>query len=368
MVAVALLPSAAFACTSAIVSASANPSGRPILWKHRDTSTIDNKVEYVHPKDGNFGYVALFNASDKNLREAWMGMNDYGFAVMNTASYNIKDDKVPESQMDREGVVMTKALQTCRTVEDFENLLRTLPRPMGVEANFGVIDALGNGAYFETNNHSFVKYDLKDAPGGVLVRTNYSHSGRKNEGYGFVRESNANCLLSPFIASGQVTPELLTETLSRTFYHDGMKKDFTLSEDKKILDEDFIPRYKSTATIAIEGCKPVDSYNEINPDFIKKQYIMWTGIGYPPVSEIRAVRCAEDEVPDDLKGSKSNGHSILGDNAKKIRNEVFTVTKKGNKYIDISKLYNSQGTGYAQKAINENKKTYIREKQKRDVR
>ncbi len=86
MVVAALFPATAFACTSAIVSASANPSGRPILWKHRDTSTIDNKIEYVAPADGGYGYVALFNAADKNLREAWMGMNEAGFAVMNTAS------------------------------------------------------------------------------------------------------------------------------------------------------------------------------------------------------------------------------------------------------------------------------------------
>lgn len=366
LVAVACVPSAAFACTSAIVSASANPSGRPILWKHRDTSTIDNKVEYIAPKNGCFGYVALYNAADKDLKEAWMGMNDAGFAVMNTASYNIKDDKVPNRQMDKEGIVMTKALQSCRTVDDFQKLLDNYPRPMGVEANFGVIDALGNGAYFETNNHSYVKYDLKDAPGGVLVRTNYSHSGRKNEGYGFIREANANCLLQSYIDKKEVTPELLTESISRTFYHDGKKKDFTLTEDKKVLDEDFIPRYKSTATIAIEGCIPVETLEQVNPDFISQQYIMWTGMGYPPVSEIRAVRCSDQGVPDDLRGIQPNGHSKLGDEAKKKRNDVFTVTKKGGNFIDISKLYNSNGTGYAQEAIKANEITYMQEKQKRD--
>lgn len=368
LVAVGLMPSAAFACTSAIVSAEANPSGRPILWKHRDTSTIDNKVEYIAPSENKFGYVALFNAADKNLREAWMGMNDVGFAVMNTASYNIKDDKVPSKQMDKEGILMTKALQTCRTVDDFEKLLEKYPRPMGVEANFGVIDALGNGAYFETNNHAFVKYDLKDAPGGVLVRTNYSHSGRKNEGYGFVREANANCLLEPVIESKQVTPEFLTEVVSRTFYHDGKKKDYTMSGDTHLLDEDFVPRYKSTATIAIEGCVPVENIEQATPDFIDQQYIMWTGIGYPPVAEIRAVRCDAKGVPAELKGNPVTGRSSLGDEAKRKRNDVFTVSKKGGKYIDLTKLYNDKGDGYAQKAIEINRKTYQEEKAKRNVK
>lgn len=367
MAAALMINVSAFACTSAIVSASANPYGRPILWKHRDTSTIDNKVEYVEPSDGNFGYTALYNAADHNLKEAWIGMNDAGFAVMNTASYNIKDDKVSAKKMDKEGIVMKRALETCRTVDDFQHLLDTWPRPMGVEANFGVIDAEGNGAYFETNNHSYVKFDLNDAPGGVLVRTNYSHCGRKNEGYGYVREANAECLLQPYIDSHNVTADVLTEIISRTFYHDGKKKDFTNSEEKNLLDEDFIPRYKSTATIAIEGCVPIENIADVTPEFVERQYIMWTGIGYPPVAEIRAVRNGKDGVPQELKGSLPDGHSPLGDKAKKIRNDVFNPSKsKGNKYLDISKLYNREGTGYAQKAIELNRKTYADERRKRE--
>lgn len=367
MVAAAFMPVAAFPCTSAIVSADANPSGRPILWKHRDTSTIDNKVEYVAPAKGNFGYVALFNAADKELKEAWMGMNDTGFAVMNTASYNIKDDKVPAKKMDREGILMTKALQTCRTVEDFAHLLDTYPRPMGVEANFGVIDATGAGAFFETNNHSYVRYNLSDAPDGVLVRTNYSHSGRPNEGYGFVREANANCILQPYIDEKSVTPEVLTEVVSRTFYHDLKKKDYTSAGEQWIIDQDFIPRYKSTATIAIEGCHPVESVDSVTPGMIGKEYIMWTGLGYPPVAEIRAVRCAADGVDKDLQGSLPDGHSPLGDEARRKRDEVFPLKAgNGDKYIDITKLYNEEGTGYAQQAISRNRQTYRNETLNRD--
>ncbi len=367
LVAAGLFPAAAFACTSAIVAANANPSGRPILWKHRDTSNLDNKIEYVAPDEEGFGYVALFNASDMRLEEAWMGMNDAGFAVMNTASYNIKDDKVPEKQMDKEGVLMTNALRTCRSVDDFARLLDSYPRPMGVEANFGVIDAQGNGAYFETNNHSYVRYNLDEAPDGVLVRTNYSHSGRKGEGYGFVREANAECLLEQYAASGTVTPELLTEKLSRTFYHDGKKQDFTLSGNRALLDEDFIPRFKSTATVAIEGCLPVESLDSVSPEFVKGQYIMWSGLGYPPASEIRAVRCAPDGVPEGLSGTLPGGHAPLCDKANAVRNKVITSRgKKGARYIDMSLLFNPDSTGYAQKVMKENHEVYRRETLKRD--
>ncbi len=355
------------ACTSAIISAEVNPYGRPILWKHRDTSTVDNKVEYVSARPGELSYVALFNAGDKYLKEAWMGMNEAGFAVMNTASYNIKDDKVSAKKMDKEGYVMTKALRTCRTVDDFARLLETLPRPMGVEANFGVIDATGNGAYFETNNHSYRRFDLKDAENGVLVRTNYSHSGRPDEGFGFVREANACHLLDPYVRTKSVTPEVLTEELSRSFYHDMNKRDYSSAGERWVIDQDFIPRYKSTATIAIEGCRPVSSVSEVTPEMVKREYVMWTGLGYPPCAETRAVTCAPDGVDKDLRGSLPNGHSPLADKAKKMRDEVFPIHKgNGDKYIDMEKLFRGDGTGYVQKLKQLNVENFKKGRENRD--
>lgn len=355
------------ACTSAIIGAEANPYGRPILWKHRDTSAIDNKVEYVSSRPDEHSYVALFNAADKKLQEAWMGMNDAGFAIMNTASYNLKDDKVSSKQMDKEGFVMTKALKRCVTVDDFEELLKTLPRPMGVEANFGVIDAYGNGAYFETNNHSFTRFNLSDAPDHILVRTNYSKSGRPNEGFGFVREANACHILSPYAEKGEITPELLTETVSRSFWHDMKQKDYSTGEDRWVIDQDFIPRFKSTATIAIEGCKPIAPDAVPTKEMVEKEYIMWTGLGYPPCSEIVAVRCSPDGVDTSLRGSLPNGHSPLGDKVKARRAEVFPITKgNGEKYIDMTKLFNAENTGYVQTLVPLNLETYAKERAKRD--
>lgn len=354
-------------CTSAIIGADCTRDGRPLLWKHRDTSNIDNKIEYIAPKNGDHGYVALFNADDKKLEQAWMGMNDVGFAVMNTASYNIKDDKVPNSKMDREGYLMTIALRSCRTVDDFARLLETLPRPMGVEANFGVIDATGNGAFFETNNHSYKRFDLKDAENHVLVRTNYSHSGRPNEGYGFVREANANHLLAPYIAERAVTPEVFTEELSRRFYHDMKKRDYSNGDDKWVIDQDFIPRYKSTATIVIEGMKPVSDASVVTPEMVAGEYIMWTGLGYPPCSEIMPVWCTPDGVDASLRGLAENGHSQMCDRVKKRRNEVFSL-RKGNKdkYINMPTLFNEKGTGYVQVLIPQNLEVYRRIRAKRD--
>lgn len=358
-----------FGCTSAIIGAEASASGRPLLWKHRDTSTIDNVVAYVAPQNGSFGYVGLFNADDRKLEQVWMGMNEAGFAVMNTASYNIKDDKVPAKKMDREGYLMTIALRSCRTVDDFEHLLNALPRPMGVEANFGVIDSTGAGAYFETNNHSFVKYDLKDTPDHILVRTNYSHSGRKNEGYGFVREDNANHLLDPFRGKGGVTPEYLTETVSRSFYHSMFGRDMLQDGDRWIIDQDFIPRYKSTATIVIEGCLPVADAEDVDAGFVREQYVMWTGLGYPPCSEIVPVWCSVSGVDKNLQGVGEKGHSPMCDRVKARRAEVFPITKgNGDKYIDSHCLSNDEQTGYIQVLVKQNLEVYDKIRRQRDNR
>lgn len=351
------------ACTSAIVSARLNPYGRPLLWKHRDTDTTDNKIEYVEGEDGHHSYVALFNASDRDLKEAWMGMNDAGFAIMNTASYNIKDDKVPASQMDKEGVLMTLALQTCRTIEDFQKLLDQYPRPMGVEANFGVIDASGEGAFFETNNHSYKVYWLSDAKDGILIRTNYSHSGRQNEGFGFIREQAACDILQPYIDECNVTPELLTENVSRNFYHALLQKDLAREGEKWIIDQDLIPRYKSTATIVIEGCKPTAKPSKQD----LAEYVMWTGMGYPPCAEIQPVWCTKEGVDKSLRGIEADGHSPQCDKVKARRAEVFPIHKgNGDKYIQVDRLFNEKGTGYVQTLTKNNLEVYRFIRQRRD--
>ncbi len=336
---------AAEACTSAIVSGRVTANGRPLLWKHRDTSRQNNKVERIAATDSTYEYVALFNAEDTLCREAWIGYNSQGFAVMNTAVYNLKDDTV--TGMDREGLLMTEALRRCTTVDDFEQLLCCLPKPLGVEANFGVIDARGNGAYFETDNWNYRKYDLADAPDGVLVRTNYAHSGRRGEGKGHTREANALQLLKPHITYRDISAELLTETLSRSFYSSRRGKDYTHSETTLQADQEFIPRPTSCATVVVEGVATGE-----NPLLTT----MWVGLGYPPCSEIRAAWLGDNGVPDELRGTGRNGHSPLCDAAIARKDKAFSA--KGE--IDISKLYNKRGTGYCQLLLTRNKEAYRR--------
>ncbi|MGM9803660.1 MAG: hypothetical protein ACI308_05730 [Muribaculaceae bacterium] len=341
---------ASLACTSAIISAEKTVNHRPLLWKHRDTGEEDNKVERVPAHKGQFEYVALYNASDSLLNEAWMGYNSQGFAIMNTASYNLKDDTISDDCMDKEGIVMALALSKCATVDDFEALLDTLPKPLGVEANFGVIDALGNGAYFETNNYTYTRFDLKDSPNGILVRTNYSYSGRTDEGMGYIREANEIALMQPHVEKADFTPIVLTEEISKTYYHSLLGHDFTHDNLQWIVDQDFIPRRSSSASCCIEGIKPGEKGDAT---------VMWINLGFPPCSELRLVQLGDNGVPTELRGILPNGHSQLCDLVVQRKHQVFPIKRgNGKQYLRMSLLYNAEGTGYCQQLIPENKQYY----------
>lgn len=342
---------AADACTSAIVSGKFTRSGRPLLWKNRDTSDQNNRVEFVRAtRAGNYDFVALFDARDARDTAAWTGFNARGFAIMNTASYNLNKDNVPAKDMDCEGVVMRLALETCVTVDDFEALLKRLPKPLGVEANFGVIDAQGHGAYFEAGNYTYVKYDLADEPSGVLTRTNYSYSGRSNEGQGYIREQNARALLAPHIAQMDITPAVFTEELSRTFYNSLVDKDYTHSGQRWIVDQDYIPRRSSTASIVIEGVLPGED---------PLLTTMWTVLGYPPCGEMIPVWMGEGGVPASLRGQGKNRHSSQCDKVLARKARVFSVKRgNGNRYLHLSELFNAGGTGIAQELISKNLHAY----------
>ena len=198
-------PAAVYACTSVIISGKASPDGRPIMWKHRDTGFLDNRLEYV--KGEKYNFIGLVNSTEStSVSEVWIGSNEAGFSIMNTASYCLNYDDVPSSQMDREGVVMRRALEICATLADFEHFLDTLSRPMGVESNFGCIDAHGGAAYYETSNHGYVKRDVCEMEEGYSVMTNFSFSGKKEDWKGVERYRTASGIWSsPHTGTGIIT-------------------------------------------------------------------------------------------------------------------------------------------------------------------
>lgn len=320
--------SAALACSSMIVAASASANGRPMIWKHRDTSSPDNFLHRVEVP-GKIGYVGLFNGGDTlRLDEAWMGMNDAGFAIINTVAYNLAENK--PDYIDREGIVMAQALQECRTVDDFERFLTTLPKPMGVRTNFGVLDAEGNGAYFETDDYRFVRYNLTDARQGVLIRTNYAYSGTEGDGMGYIRHRNVEHVLAPAISSGSLTPETILRGAGCSFYHDLCGRDVLDTNDTWAVDQDFVPRHSSTASIVIEG--PALGGNPAD----MRMHVL---LGYPPCAEL--IEVPLDKVPQAADATAPDGtaHAPLALEAAELKKAVFPIDRgSGQRYIHLPTL------------------------------
>jgi len=337
-----------FPCTTAIVSGKYTKSGRPLLLKHRDSGFEQNKLMFFN--DGKYNYIGLVNSEDKFGKEVWGGVNSEGFAIINSASYNLKPDSDKTELMDKEGEIMKLALQNCSTVQDFENLLLNHKKPIGVEANFGVIDAKGGAAYFETNNFTFNKIDANDlsvAPFGYLIRTNYSFITDKNSGYGYIRYNTANDLFYEASLKNDLSVNFIIQDLSKSLKHSLLDIDlkqniqFSETENKFIPFQDFIPRNSSCATILIEGVKPNES-----PELAT----LWTVLGFQLTSVVFPTWVKSGSELPKLLLADNSGNAPLCDKALKLKNELFPVKLgNGQNYINIPKLINKEKTGFLQK-------------------
>ena len=323
------------ACTSAIFTGKATPDGRPLLWKHRDTGELNNRIEFFPAGNGiKYSFLGLVNSPVQG-GEVWTGTNEVGFSIMNTASYNLQSEAADFE--DQEGVVMYQALGSCKTLKDFEKLLDKMKKPRGVEANFGVIDAEGGAAYYEVNNTEWRKIDVNDpkiAPEGFLIYTNHSYTGRKDEGMGYVRYNTANELThKAWIQGVEFTPQWIFNNLSRSYYNSLLGIDLNrnpeLAPDGWFVDQDFIPRRSTSASIVVKGVKPSE-----DPSLT----VMWTILGYPPcgIAVPMFVAAGKDQPDYMLKGSGKGNNALMCDQTLERRARIFPLTRgNGKNYFNI---------------------------------
>ncbi len=341
-----------FACTTAIISGKYTQDGRPILWKHRDAGEVNNVIRYFN--DSKYYYVGLVNAGDVEGKSIWGGCNEYGFAIINSASYNLIEEDTIDF-IDQEGVVMKKALGECKTIEDFESMLRTLPKPMGVQANFGVIDENGGAAYYETDQFTFTKIDVNDskiAPFGYVVRTNYSFTGNPETGYGYIRYNTANKLLYDASSMNIMTPNYVINSCSRSLYHSLTEQNITdqITKSGFIQFQDYIPRTSSVASIVIHG---------INKGQNIKDMIMWSVVGFPLSSVAVPVFVFNKNKLPEVISPNEDGNALICDYSLNLKNILFPIQRgNGGNYININKLVNAEGSGILNRIINIEKGLY----------
>ena len=334
----------AHACTTAVVSGKFTVDGRPLLLKHRDTWAINNKI--VVFTDGQYTYTGLVNSKDTKNKSIWIGYNDQGFAIMNSASYNLNNDTIKQSGY--EGRLMKLALQTCRTIDDFEKLLKGLDQPLKLEANFGVIDGLGGAAIFEVGNFSFTKFDANDptvAPYGYLIRTNHSLTGELGKGGGYIRYSTAESVFTEAIRNGDFSAQTILQDLSRNLSNPLIKTDLN---DYDNLPEntptyvpfmDYVPRPGTSSSVIVEGVKK----NE-NPALMT----MWSVLGWPVSSVVIPIWLRpEVSLPNIVHYEAAIKDAPLCNLALQLKKRAFSYTwgYSSKYYVDINAIVNADHTG-----------------------
>ena len=348
LIVLVLCAGVATACTSAVVSGRATRDGRPILWKQRDTGASENKL--VYRTDGTYRSVGVHDLADTANAECFMGSNETGFSIINTASYNLRY-KAYDGKMDEEGKVMREALATCRTLEDFERLLQRTAGTRGVEANFGVIDAMGGAAYYETDPYTFTKFDVNDpavAPDGYLLRTNFSMSGAPEKGQGYIRyQSTSNLFhwarlgdgisveMILFEATCNVTHSLVGTNLAR--------EPLPSTEETRTMVNfmDFVPRYSTAGSMIIHGVRKGEEPSATT---------IWTVLGSPLTTPVVPLWVAHaDRIPS-MMFSRASLPAGLNARSLALKDRCFPFrTTEGKNYVDLARLMNGAGTGTLQR-------------------
>ncbi len=343
----------ALPCTSVVVSGKATPDGRPLLWKHRDTGFMKNHIAYV--KGEKYDFIANVNSENfHELKEAWVGTNSAGFALMNTQSYNLVEDIAPGKERgEANGRIIYRALEVCATIDDFCHFLDTLQKPSLIEANFGAIDAQGGAAMFEVDYYNYKMFDANDptvAPYGYVARSNFSFSGKVNDGGGYVRYMEADRVLMQASATHTITPQLIFNNLSRSFHHCLLDIDLRSGDYNRpkasgwFVDQDFIPRESTSCSVVVQGVKENEK---------AELTTMWTLLGYPPTG-VAVPLWVKDNLPAMMRFDEAYDAAPLSHHSLKLAKEKVFCYDQGlgtDKYLCWENLYNLQGTGLMQQIV-----------------
>jgi len=225
-----------------------------------------------------------------------------------------------------------------------------MPKPLGVDANFGVIDAHGGAAYYETGNFTFIKIDANDpavAPNGLLIRTNHSFTGSPEVGYGYIRYAAAGEALNMAVAQKRLDPQYLLSITSRNLTNALTKINLrevmpATAEDAVFrYFEDFIPRTSTASVMLVVGAASGED---------PANAMMWTIAGFPLTAVAVPVWISAGSVMPAVVSMKDDMHAPLCDAAMTLKRQLFPITRgSGGKYMNVAMLINREGSGILQR-------------------
>ncbi|NOY76746.1 MAG: hypothetical protein GXO76_02625, partial [Calditrichaeota bacterium] len=320
-------------CTIGVASGKATPDGRPLVWKTRDLASRPNNEIYFNT-DSRYGFVSVVNAGGTY---SWMGVNEKGFAILNSYSGDLSASGSGLTN----GLLMKTVLGVCATVADFQHFLdSTNVRGRKTQANFGVIDATGAAAIFETGGTFYRKFDANDpsqAPDGTLVRTNFSVTGGGDSG--IERYNRSKELIGDFASGDSLTFRTILRHQMRDF------SDF----DSNPVPVPFPRRWKSDrpfgyiytgVSICRSSSVSAAVIHGVLPDEDPRFTTLWAILGQP-ASSIAVPYWPIGETPPEADGDPT---APLCDEANRIKSLLFDYTPN-TAYIDSYKLRDENGNG-----------------------
>ena len=330
-------------CTAGVASGRATTDGRPLLWKTRDASATNNEV--IWNTSGRYPFVSVISAGE--TESSWMGVNQHGFSIINTLSTDLP---AGDTGM-HNGSFMVYALQECATVEEFEELLKaTNESGRMTNTNYGVIDATGAAAFFETAGHEYWRYDADDTEKGYILRTNFAINGTRpmHERPGSMdRYLQTERLMLDFFRTERIDFKEIAKIQVRSFGdREGNLVELPITGSVEGHEPGFYPhnssinRNSSVSFSVIQGVLPGED---------SRLSTMWTILGQPSTG-ILVPYWPVGDTPPEADGPVT---APLNDVANQIKGQLYlepgmdtdTPSEARPLYINTGKLLNAEGDG-----------------------
>jgi len=321
-------------CTIAVISGRITADGRPLLWKNRDVTNQNTVVRFFSGNAHAFLGLTDAGVTDK----IFAGLNDAGLAVVNAVSSDLEG--VGDSE---NGVIIKRILEECAAVDEVDALLAaTNAAGRRTQANFGVIDARGGGAIFETGNRSYARFDVTASPDGFIVRTNFALSGADpSRGEGFIRYARASAILGPAAPSRTIDVRFLFDRAARDLVNEDVDPyplPFRGTQDGhsvgRIDTSTSINRYRTSCAVVVQGADAAES---------PLLATMWCVLGEPVCGVALPLWVRAGSVPYEFCGSFT---SPLRD-AVKAREKRGYDDPSGERWLDTRLLADARGRGLA---------------------
>lgn len=310
--------SISLACTIGVFSSISTQSRLPLLWKNRDIPNPDQAVYFFN--DGIYQYLGLVYAGDSN--RVWAGINEKGFAIINSTSGNIGSGV--SNGLD-DGEVIKFALQNCASIEEFQLFMdSTNLTGRQTPSNFGVLDSTGEASIFEAGGTSYVRWDASNESLGFMLRANYSMSGDTTRRTGYVRYLRAMELAEQGYQTGVLDAQYIIEKIGRDLGSPGFDPyPLPYRDTVGSYPPGFLPttasvnRNRTRACVVIVG-KGQDTPNEF--------FQMWTVLSEPCVGIALPMFFAAKAVPEPISGYELPKICALG---QAMREYVYMGTDFG---------------------------------------